>query len=716
MEKKIFDINGLKLIFVQKDDNLLFSGIDTVDAPLLYEDLLVPPFMLGVQGKFYGGNRVGTLSYSQLSLGSRLKHMEENEESLTLIYACTGEPLEVTVKFEKTKTASAVRVRTSVKNTGNRPISISALSSVFIQGIAQDEFLWNINQDRLAIHYCKNSGFGEGQWRTAGLSEAGIYYVGTHLNPANFHLQNTGSQSTSQYFPVVLVEDKQKNRIYFAEMETSSSWHIETGFRNAAEKDKGSFFMLLDAARERNSLFYVTLSDGESYNAEPAVIGCCPGGFDQAVKQLTLYRREKVMPAPAWYGECPVVYNDYMNTLWGNPTFDQLIPLIDAAVRAGAQVFCIDSGWYDKRGEVWGENLGDWLPSTDRYGNEDLQFVLDYIKSKGLIPGLWLEMEVANFRSQVAKNDDSWFICRNGIRVADGGRYFLDFQNSDVCDYMFSVIDRLMAMGIGYIKNDYNSCISSGDDKYGSPAYNMQLHLRCFYAFIDAVREKYPDLIIENCGGGAQRGDNGALSHFHLQSVSDQEIYHLMPSIVLGSLATVLPERLGIWSYPYPLRFKYRNNTEHLASPEYINSMANGEETIFNMITGMAGNLYLSGYLSYADEKNMALINEAVTLYKTMRSFIKASFPVYPCGLNPIDKDNSFAVLILENDKKSEGYLYVWRRGCERDTIEIPFHGYTSASRIYPSADEYSCGINMEPGLLKITLQEKYSARLIKLN
>ncbi len=36
-----------------------------------------------------------------------------------------------------------------------------------------------------------------------------------------------------------------------------------------------------------------------------------------------------------------------MNTLMGDPTTEKLLPLIDAAADAGAEVFCIDAGWYD---------------------------------------------------------------------------------------------------------------------------------------------------------------------------------------------------------------------------------------------------------------------------------------------------------------------------------------------------------------------------------
>lgn len=38
-----------------------------------------------------------------------------------------------------------------------------------------------------------------------------------------------------------------------------------------------------------------------------------------------------------------VIFNDYMNCLWGHPTAEEEFPLIDAAAEAGCEYFCIDA-------------------------------------------------------------------------------------------------------------------------------------------------------------------------------------------------------------------------------------------------------------------------------------------------------------------------------------------------------------------------------------
>jgi alpha-galactosidase len=42
----------------------------------------------------------------------------------------------------------------------------------------------------------------------------------------------------------------------------------------------------------------------------------------------------------------PVIFNDYMNCLMGDPTPEKVETLTTPAAEAGAQYFCIDCGWY----------------------------------------------------------------------------------------------------------------------------------------------------------------------------------------------------------------------------------------------------------------------------------------------------------------------------------------------------------------------------------
>ena len=88
-------------------------------------------------------------------------------------------------------------------------------------------------------------------------------------------------------------------------------------------------------------------------------------GFEGAVAALTAYRRAIRRPHDD-HRRLPVIFNDYMNTLMGDPTTERLLPLIDGRrARPGAEYFCIDAGWYAELGEGWWDTVGAWEPSGD---------------------------------------------------------------------------------------------------------------------------------------------------------------------------------------------------------------------------------------------------------------------------------------------------------------------------------------------------------------
>ena len=61
-----------------------------------------------------------------------------------------------------------------------------------------------------------------------------------------------------------------------------------------------------------------------------------------------------------------------------------------------------------------------------------LKFLLDQIRQAGMVPGLWLEPEVAGAKSLLAQKPDHWFFMRHGKRVLKNSRFLLDFRNPEV--------------------------------------------------------------------------------------------------------------------------------------------------------------------------------------------------------------------------------------------------------------------------------------------
>ena len=601
--------------------------------------------------------------------GGPCEVLESNEKGITLKYLKRNGTLEITVRLDFIEGTNVIRQTNTVKNLSESPITLTHFSSGMICGIGMGGKLGRWDENKLRVHYCRSHWCGEAQWRENSPEDVGIYRQSMHnWDMSSYRISSTGTWSTGKYYPLMMVEDLECGSIWYLEHEGAVNWTIELGCLN----DCGEGLLMMEANCADDSTGFVhTLAPNESYAATPCVFGCVKGGFEEAVRQLIRYKR--VSDLSKWEkGYAPAVFNDYMNCLWALPNREKLIPLIDAAADAGAEVFCMDDGWQL-------ENLGTWSINHEKYGADGLQGIIDYIKGKGMTAGIWLELEACERNRHLYRED--CLVHRNGF-VVNPERAHVNFQSPEVRNYLMGIIDRFYQMGIRYIKNDHNRSTMLGNDDGGvCNSIGLQKTMDAFLSFVDEVRQKYPDLVIETCASGAMRSDWGTLSHFALQSVSDQEYYDMTSSITAGSLAFLPPEKAGVWAYPYPVSYADRENDDYIFGEALRADRADGEETVYNMVNALCGTLYLSGRIDRADERNAALIREGVEKFKQIREHNSHAYPVYPMGRWRIgDKSASCLGLLSEDGKKMT--LAVWRRTCEEDTTVIDLKKYLNASSV----------------------------------
>ena len=325
----------------------------------------------------------------------------------------------------------------------------------------------------------------------------------------------------------------------------------------------------------------------------------------------------------------------------GDPTEEKELPLIDAAAAAGCEYFVIDAGWYGEQNEDWWSTVGLWQPSKTRWPR-GIRFVLDRIREKGMIPGLWLEPEVAGKRSALAAKPDSWFFMRHGQRVVKNGRLLLDFRNPEVRSYLDGVIERLVKeYGVGYIKMDYNTDTLEGTDQNAdSFGQGLLEHNRAVLSWLDGLLDRYPELVIENCGSGGGRMDYGMLSHTQIQSCTDQEEYLRMPAIATGASAGVAPSQLALWSYPL--------------------KDADADQASFNMVNAMLLRIHQSGHLAALTPEAAANVKEGIRVYKEIiREHIPKAVPFYPLGMP--DVTDSVKPIALGIRSPDRSFVAIWR-------------------------------------------------------
>ncbi len=610
---------------------------------------------------------------------------------------------------------SATRIVTAVRNDGNAPLTVDTLSSLFSDGMGEgvaDGHRWYEN--RFVLHYAHMTWQGEAQWRHAYIEDLGVYPAYNHGHQSTFTLSSVGSWSTARYYPLILLEDTATGETAYFEIHGGKSWHIEVGVRGY--RDASALYVLLTGAHEENDGWYVTLAPGEQYTSCPAVYGRVTGGFEEAIAELTVYKRATSLAAfPTGY--VPVCFNDYMNCLWAQPSRERLMPLVKAAAEAGCEVFVIDAGWFGERG-TWYLHNGDWQPKDDLFGEGGFGGMIADIKAHGMLPGVWLELETVNIHSDFATAHPEALLRRHGHPIGHE-QCFMDFRQPVVRDHLMQVIEHLYRLGVRYVKNDYNHTTGTTIDAHNgvSGALALDESMAAFYTFIDNVRAMYPDFMIENCNSGAMRCDHGARAHFHLQSTTDQEYYDRYPSIIEGMLSLMPPERAGIWAYPYPVDFHLREEQLEIyplvSEPvkSMIEAQADGRQTAFNMVNGMMGALYLSGRICYADEKNAALIRDAVRIYRENREILSGAVPVYPLGLARLSARDVTALGLL-NRAAGKLLLALWQTGEEAVDRTLDLTKYltdnASVARAYPDLEGFFWSLS--DGYLTVTLPEGPSA------
>ncbi|HET6741378.1 MAG TPA: glycoside hydrolase family 36 protein, partial [Kribbella sp.] len=544
------------------------------------------------------GRAPSTFRHVDTVIGKRLRYQrhEQTADTLRIVQQDNVTGLQVTSCF---RALAGVQTWTEARLTGPGRLELDFLSSAVI-GLESVDF------DLLAGD---NDWMAESRWSRSPLRSTGLPDIQTdvHQPPPRTRraVACNGSWSTGERLPtgVLLAHDEPYSLGW--QIEHNGPWHYEVG------ETRHGGYLLLSGPTDAEHQWITSISADEPFSTVPVSL-VAGRGQDDAFAALTRQRRALRRRRPV-DDRLPVVFNDYMNTLMGDPTTAKLLPLIDAAADAGADYFCIDAGWYAE-GDWW-STVGAWQPSTSRFPN-GLGEVVDRIRDRGMVPGLWLEPEVIGVDSPLARElPDEAFISRRGIRYAESGRYLLDLRSDAAREHLDSTVDRLVAeYGIGFFKLDYNTMTGPGSDLGGkSPGQGLLEHNRAHLDWLDGVQARHPALLLENCGSGALRMDYALLSRLHLQSTSDQQDPLLYAPIAAAAAASVLPEQAGHWAYP-----ETGTSTERFT---------------VSLVNGILGRMYLSGYLNRMTADELDLVRAAVSAHRQVLTEIEELTPFWPLGL-----------------------------------------------------------------------------------
>ena len=245
----------------------------------------------------------------------------------------------------------------------------------------------------------------------------------------------------------------------------------------------------------------VILGQGEQYLG-PWVYASHGEGLDNVAARFHDWMRARPQhPASAR----PVTLNVW-EAVYFDHRLDKLLELVDRAAEVGVERFVLDDGWFGgRRDDTAG--LGDWWVSPQMWP-DGLDPLISAVKAKGMQFGLWVEPEMVNMDSDLARAHPEW-VMQTGGRLPVESRHqqvlnlAIPQAYAQVRDQLSEILRRYE---IDYLKWDHNrDLVDAGSAGSGRPAVHAQT--LAAYRLMDELRAVRPGLEIESCASGGARVD-----------------------------------------------------------------------------------------------------------------------------------------------------------------------------------------------------------------
>jgi alpha-galactosidase len=279
------------------------------------------------------------------------------------------------------------------------------------------------------------------------------------------------------------------------------------------------------------------------------------------------------------------------------------------AAALGVELFVVDAGWYAGAGASgpfdFESGLGAWTADPARFP-DGLGALADYAHTLGMKFGIWVEPERTSLALVGGGGvDESWLATRDGSYGSDRAAQIClasPAARQWLLDRLTAFLD---AVHPDYLKWDNNFWINCTRDRHGHGAGDGNFaHVNGLYALLSALRERYPEMGIENVSGGGNRLDLGLLRYTDVAWMDDRTAPSVHVRHNLQGLSAVFPPA-------YLLSFV----TNHDDEPVH-----RGADLPLYVRSRMAGALGLSFTSRVLSDDEAATIAREVSLYKSLRS------------------------------------------------------------------------------------------------
>jgi len=322
----------------------------------------------------------------------------------------------------------------------------------------------------------------------------------------------------------------------------------------------------------------------------------------------------------------------------------------------GTELFVLDAGWYYGAGRdgTWDftNGLGSWYSDPGRFPSR-LHALSDFAHSLGMKFGLWIEPEriaLENLKGQDSA-DESWLATVDGRydpdpRAGDASAAQLCLANDKARAWVLGEIVRLIdRVQPDYLKWDNNFWVNCNRPGHGHGASDGNFaHVTGLYEVLAALRERYPNLLIENVSGGGNRLDYGMLRYTDVAWMDDRTAPSIHVQHNFQGLSAAFPPS-------YLLSFLIDYDTE---------SLHGGADLPLYIRSRMAGVLGLTFKTVNLRPSAAGDIRDHVALYKALRNTLKEGSAILLTRQVSVDDPPAWGV-VQETDAAGRALIFAFQ-------------------------------------------------------
>ncbi len=355
----------------------------------------------------------------------------------------------------------------------------------------------------------------------------------------------------------------------------------------------------------------------------------------------------------------------------------------------------IDAGWYgnctnceDAFSGDWGSHTGEWEVNKKVHPGE-LRDVAKAAEEAGMHLMLWIEPERAVNGTKLTKEHPDWFLTQPGA-----GSSILNYGNKDAWQYVFDLVSGYVEkLDLSCYRQDFNTELTgyfaSGDEE-GRRGVTEINHITGMYRLWDALREKYPSLLIDNCSSGGRRIDIETIKRAIPFFRSDYQCnFNANPEVLQAHNA-------GIQHY-----LPYNGCTNKTKSDTY---------SIRSSYSSSWGGAFYNARFQSMDEADLLWAKEVTDEYISIRRYFSKN---YYCLGSAVYDETAWAIFEYYDPEEKSGILMAFRRmNSPFRTAEVDLMGLESGLYTVENLDNGT--LSETDGHLAITLPEKRTSAIFR--